>query len=699
MTPSLCFTLSCLLLAAALLASTVEVQAKRIYSSGGSRRSSSSSYSNVRRTSYNKPNSGSSSYSHSNPSLSHSGLTSLSYSGYNTQAKRPSSTNTLSATRSTQNNAARPTVSPIGWNVPPKSQGPPPAYSPTNPVGGAKTNIHEPAPSYKPNNAAPPSYSQSTNRQQPTTATHYNSQHSSANYNRNRYNSTGGGSGSGVHTPITATNAHNVQSSYPRQQMPAGATYYPSASSLPAGATYHSPGSLPPGATYHSAGSLPPGATYHPGGSLPAGATHYSPGSLPPGAVYHPSGGLPAGATYHAPGALPPGATYHPAAPVPAYYPAPAAMPAAMPAGATFLPAGSSLPAGATFVSQPPKSSSGLGFGSGLLAGGLAGGLLGHALTPTHTKVVEHSPVMSGGYGGGGGGSGNNNGEDRIIIINNGPPGSVSTTNAGPGTTVINTGASQPPAAEPGPQQAAAPTITNAPPSEIPSAALAPLNPMHADTTNTASAAGTETTGNAVAGNGVISTNSAIAQSPPVGVQSPETAESPAEQPPTGGIVCVPIKVPEPDPNDSSKTIEVEKIVCYPAPPPQETSTVNEISSSTVLGATETLPSTSSLTSSSTSSSNIAELATQSATTLEHNAPLAPLKSTPFTVPEGSVALAPFHPGDPPHIMKIAAASRPMAFIAESANIMVASGSNYNLTSFGLILLSTFTTLTAYYCT
>jgi len=48
----------------------------------------------------------------------------------------------------------------------------------------------------------------------------------------------------------------------------------------------------------------------------------------------------------------------------------------------------------------------------------LGGAILGHALTPTHTRVVESSNS----YSGGGGGGGTHGGDDKIIIINNGPP-------------------------------------------------------------------------------------------------------------------------------------------------------------------------------------------------------------------------------------------------------------------------------------
>ncbi|XP_067636485.1 collagen, type I, alpha 1a-like [Eurosta solidaginis] len=401
--------------------------AKRVFSSNrktGSGRTPSSNSRHVTKPSY-PTQSGSGSVSNS-----HGDLAKLSYSGYNSAPNRPAA----APGGSTGNSQ------PIGWNVP-KSQGPPPAYSASNPAGGAHTNIHEPAPAYKPNNAAPPSY----------------------------------GSATGVHTPITATNTHGVQSSYPGatyhapDAMPAGATYYSSPGQLPAGASYHSPGSLPAGASYYpSSGHMPSyGGGYHPGGG------HMSAG----GGGYYPGGGVPAGATYVAPGAA--------------------------------------LPPGAVFYSSPPQqTSSGLGFGSGLAAGALGGALLGHALTPTHTRVVESAPAAAAGQ------SGSN--DDRIIIINNGPPGSVTTTNAA--------GA----AGENGTQPAAASASAD------PAVPNVPLAPMGDNSATPAPAAAP-----AAAPGG--------------------TGEQP---PPAGGIICVPVRINETDPADNTKMIEVEKIACYPAPPP-----------------------------------------------------------------------------------------------------------------------------------
>ncbi|KAM8719155.1 hypothetical protein ACLKA7_011805 [Drosophila subpalustris] len=324
-------------------------------------------------------------------SNSHADVAKLSYPNYNSQPNRPANNQPPAA----------------GWNVP---QGPPPAYSASNPAGGGRTNMHESPPSYH-----APSYGAAP------------------------------APGSNVHQPITATQNHGQQYA----GVPPGATYYPSGSHVPGG---YQPGSLPPGASYYpSAGHVPSGG-YHPAAAPPPGATYYQSGS-----------------------ALPPGATYYPQA--------------------------------------PQQSSSGPGFGTGLLAGGLGGAVLGSVLTSSLGGSSSHpmaaAPAAAAPAGG----------QDRIIIINNGVP--VNTTD---GTTVIN-------------------------------AAGAPLSPMNATQTDAAASPAQlapfspENTANAMTNN----TDAAGAPPPP----------------PPGGIICVPTKVNETDPADSTKMIEVEKIACYPAPQQQ----------------------------------------------------------------------------------------------------------------------------------
>nr|ABG02844.1 CG5273 [Drosophila melanogaster] len=346
--------------------------------------SSSSNYGHVTQPSYNTNG-----HAAGN---SHADVAKLSYPNYNSQPNRPMAAGSSGSPGS----APQP-----GWNVP---QGPPPAYSASNPAGGARPNMHEPPPAYHAPNygAAPPNY--------------------------------GAATGSNVHQPQYSG-------------VPAGATYYPAAG---------------------------PGSGYSP--NIPAGATYYpSAGHVPMGGGYHPA--------------------------------------AAPPPGATYYQAGSALPPGATYYSAPPQqSSSGLGFGTGLLAGGLGGALLGHALTPSggssSSQPVAAAPAA---------------GQDRIIIINNGVP-----VNASDGTTVINAAGV---AAAPGAVPAApVPSSNTTQDAQQPAVPMAPM-PFNPETSNM-------------------------------------TAPDPAAPPPPGGIICVPTKVNETDPADSTKMIEVEKIACYPAPPP-----------------------------------------------------------------------------------------------------------------------------------
>lgn len=163
------------------------------------------------------------SYNNNGGSNSHADVAKLSYPNYNSQPNRPANNNNP----------------PVGWNVP---QGPPPAYSASNPAGGGRTNMHESPPSYHaPNYGAAPA------------------------------------AGSNVHQPITATQNHGQQYA----GVPPGATYYPAGSHVPGG---YQPGHYPAGAP-----SYPSSGGYHPAAAPPPGATYYqSSAALPPGATYYP---------------------------------------------------------------------------------------------------------------------------------------------------------------------------------------------------------------------------------------------------------------------------------------------------------------------------------------------------------------------------------------------------------------------------
>lgn len=154
--------------------------------------------------------------------------------------------------------------------------------------------------------------------------------------------------------------------------------------------------------------------------------------------------------------------------------------------------------------------------GSGLAAGALGGAILGHVLTPTQTKVIEQAPSSS--SSGSSSSGSNDSGGDRIIIINNGQPMNVSEFNGT--TTVIN------PAGQ-ATNAAATVATTNT-----------PLAPMAGETDSNATS---------------TDTSSSVAA---------------ASTPAPGGIICVPTRLNETDPNDPTKMVEVEKIACYPAPPP-----------------------------------------------------------------------------------------------------------------------------------
>lgn len=297
----------------------------------------------------------------------------------------------------------------------------------------------------------------------------------------------------------------------------------------------------------------------------------------------------------------------------------------------------------------------------------MAGGLLGHALTPTHTKVIEHQPTYMGGGGGGGGGGSNGNGEDRIIIINNGPAGSVTADKLPGGTTVIQNN----PSDNASPQ---APTPNLAQPAAQ-SAPLAPLQPVAPVADQNPPALNSPTNANI----GAAGASAAIGAAGAGAALNAATSagNTPVEQaPPTGGIICVPMKVPEMDPNDNTKTIEVEKTVCYPAPAPapaQAPATApapapalapdpSPLPASVPTTDLASIPAASSEAIVQTTSNTVPSVST-SPLTLDIRAdfeneqktfaPLASINTTPLYVPEGSVALAPLNPGDKPDVIKI----------------------------------------------
>uniref|UniRef100_A0A1I8MYA4 Uncharacterized protein n=1 Tax=Musca domestica TaxID=7370 RepID=A0A1I8MYA4_MUSDO len=230
------------LVLSALLVLSPLSEAKRALGGGGRKTSSGGGHTTRRQpdTHVTKPT-----YSISSGN-SHADQAKLSYPNYNAQPNRPASAPSSSNSQ------------PIGWNVPNNQHGaagPPPAYSPSNVAGGAKTNLHEPPPAYqKPNYGAPP-----------------------PNYNQ-------------------ATGTHYGSASYPQQQ-------------LPAGATYHSPNNLPPGATLYNSPSHVPGG-YPMAGGYPMGGGYHAPGGG--GGGYYPANSVPAGASYFpAGGQLPPGAVLY----------------------------------------------------------------------------------------------------------------------------------------------------------------------------------------------------------------------------------------------------------------------------------------------------------------------------------------------------------------------------------------------------
>lgn len=162
---------------------------------------------------------------------------------------------------------------------------------------------------------------------------------------------------------------------------------------------------------------------------------------------------------------------------------------------------------------------------------------------------------------------------------------------------------------------------------------------------------------------------------------APAAPEQPAAAP-AGGIICVPVKVPQPDPNDSTKTIEVEQIACYNAPAPEATPAPASAVSETPTTAAPTT----------------ATPVTSVEPTAEGVA-LAPLQTTPFTIPEGMVPLAPFNPSANPDLLKLPGDyyvnSRSQALMAESSGINVARGNNHN---YGNMVLTTIVSILIAYC-
>lgn len=140
------------------------------------------------------------------------------------------------------------------------------------------------------------------------------------------------------------TNMHEAPPVYQKPNYGAAPPSYNQATGTNYGAApqYNNPGAMPAGATYHSPNNLPAGATYYNNPS-------HVPGGYGGGGGAYPAGGY--GGGYHAPGGMPAGGNYYNS-------------PQNLPQGATYLPAGNSLPPGAVLYSSPPQqTSSGLGFG------------------------------------------------------------------------------------------------------------------------------------------------------------------------------------------------------------------------------------------------------------------------------------------------------------------------------------------------
>uniref|UniRef100_A0A034W6Q7 Uncharacterized protein n=1 Tax=Bactrocera dorsalis TaxID=27457 RepID=A0A034W6Q7_BACDO len=311
------------------------------------------------------------------------------------------------------------------------------------------------------------------------------------------------------------------------------------------------------------------------------------------------------------------------------------------------------------------------------------------------------------------------------------PPGSVTTTDAGSGTTVITTNAAAPaPAGAPQPMapQNYAPQPNMAQPvAPNPGAPqLAPFGTAPTDNGgNVAAAVGGAAAGAAITAAVAPSLNAAPASStgdaapiasgaPVPNAANPSSAPgatpdaaagvapgaAPEQPPAPGGIICVPVRVPEPDPADNTKTIEVEKIACYPAPPAEATTPAPAATNATEAAAVT--PTASSATTPTTTTTSAPAIAPAAISNSEIGVPLAPLTTlTPIVVPEGSVALAPLSPNRQPDIMKLpgtyyARRSLSNVELAESSGLLRATArATSNYANFGI---ATVLTLVVAFC-
>jgi len=129
--------------------------------------------------------------------------------------------------------------------------------------------------------------------------------------------------------------------------------------------------------------------------------------------------------------------------------------------------------------------------------------------------------------------------------------------------------------------------------------------------------------------------------------------------------------VPGPDPKDPTKTIELDQIACYPAPPPE-----------TATPANGTAPAV--------------ESAVPPPVSAPESVQLAPIQpTTPVAIPEGSVPLAPIVPGGQPDIMKMPGLTQARL----SAESIVKDAHSMAERTFGhFSFISTVVTLIVAYC-